>query len=169
MSVYCCRQGLFLWFKSWLTHWTKGLLFDFSKNVKKSIKQYKRLFPVLIFHENLWSNNWSIQIFILLSLAATLCRNSWEKQVISTLIYYSQYTFIFVQLAHQISKYILRPFGKKKMVTYGLKKSLEAILCFHQGFLIKYSSTLSSLSVWQCPVRQGLNYNIWSPLTLTSL
>ena len=122
----------------------------------------------MIFHENLWSNNWSIQIFILLSLAATLCRNSWEKQVISTLIYYSQYTFIFVQLAHQISKYILRPFGKKKMVTYGLKKSLEAILCFHQGFLIKYSSTLSRLSIVtvSSPAR---NYNICFSPSLSHL
>ena len=41
-----------------------------------------------------------------------------------------------------------------------LEKSLEAILCFHQGFLIKYSSTLSRLSIVtvSSPAR---NYNIW--------
>ena len=50
------------------------------------------------------------------------------------------------------------------MVTCGVKKSLEAILCFHQGFLIKYSSTLSRLSILTVS-SSWLNYNIWSALT----
>ena len=49
-----------------------------------------------------------------------------------------------------------------------LEKSLEAILCFHQGFLIKYSSTLSRLSIVtvSSPAR---NYNIWSSPTSSHL
>ena len=49
-----------------------------------------------------------------------------------------------------------------------LKNFLEAILCFHQGFLIKYSSTLSRLSIVtvSSPAR---NYNICFSPSLSHL
>ena len=73
-------------------------------------------------------------------------------------------------LSKRATKYpnIYQPFRKKKIEICELEKSLEAILCFHQGFLIKYSSTLSRLSIVtvSSPAR---NYNIWSSPTSSHL